>query len=121
MAMYVPLTGLRHAVRLVDGLTELDDPEGFAGLVLPGLARLVGCDRLSFTVLGAQPGQVSVTRHPGGISSPGSVAAFAAYVHEHPLANYYRETGDARPVMISDFLNRPGFHPLNLYGGDFPW
>ena len=40
--MYVPLTGLRHAVRLVDGLTELDDPEGFAGLALPGLARLAG-------------------------------------------------------------------------------
>jgi hypothetical protein len=47
MAMYVPLTGLRHAVRLVDGLTELDDPEGFARLALPGLARLVGCDSLS--------------------------------------------------------------------------
>jgi DNA-binding CsgD family transcriptional regulator len=121
MAMYVPLTGLRHAVRLVDGLTELDDPEDFAGLALPGLARLVGCDSLSFTVLGAEAGQVSVTRHPDGISSPGSVAAFAAYVHEHPLVNYYRETGDARPVMISDFLSRQGFHLLNLYGEYFRW
>jgi len=114
--MYVPLTGLRHAVRLVDGLTELDDPEGFARLALPGLARLVGCDSLSFTVLGAEAGQVSVTRYPDDISSHGSVAAFAAYVHEHPLANYHRETGDARPVMISDFLSRQGFHRLNLYG-----
>jgi DNA-binding CsgD family transcriptional regulator len=121
MAMYVPLTGLRHAVRLVDGLTELDDPEGFAGLALPGLARLVGCDSLSFTVLGAEAGQVSVTRYPDGISSHGNVAAFAAYVHEHPLANYYRETGDARPVMISDFLSRQGFHRLNLYGEYFRW
>src|SRR5271169_6735484 len=119
--MYVPLTGLRHAVRLVDGLTELDDPEGFAGLSLPGLARLVGCDSLSFTVLGAEAGQVSVTRHPDGISSPGSVAAFAAYVHEHPLANHYRETGDARPIMISDFLSRQDFHRLNLYGEYFRW
>jgi DNA-binding CsgD family transcriptional regulator len=119
MAMYVPLTGLRHAVRLVDGLTELDDPEGFAGLALPGLARLVGCDSLSFTVLGAGAGQVSVTRHPDGISSAGSMAAFASYVHEHPLANYYRETGDARPIMISDFLSRQDFHRLNLYGEYF--
>jgi DNA-binding CsgD family transcriptional regulator len=121
MAMYVPLTGLRHAVRLVDGLTELDDPEGFARLALPGLARLVGCDSLSFTVLGAEAGQVSVTRYPDDISSHGSVAAFAAYVHEHPLANYHRETGDARPVMISDFLGRQGFHRLNLYGEYFRW
>jgi DNA-binding CsgD family transcriptional regulator len=121
MAMYVALTGLRHAVQLVDGLTELDDPEGFAGLALPGLARLVGCDSLSFTVLGAEPGQVSVTHYPAGISSPGSVAAFAAYVHEHPLANHYRETGDARPIMISDFLSRQDFHRLNLYGEYFRW
>ena len=119
--MYVPLTGLRHAVRLVDGLTELDDPEGFAGLALPGLARLVGCDSLSFTVLGAEAGQVSVTRHPDGISSPGSVAAFVAYVHEHPLANHYRKTGDARPIMMSDFLSRQDFHRLNLYGEYFRW
>ena len=119
--MYVPLTGLRHAVRLVDGLTELDDPEGFAGLALPGLARLVGCDSLSFTVLGAEAGQVSVTRYPDGISSPGSVAAFAACAHEHPLANHYRETGDGCPVMISDFLSRQDFHRLNLYGEYFRW
>ena len=117
--MYVPLTGLRHAVRLVDGLTDLDDPEGFAELALPGLARLVGCDSLSFTVLGAGAGQVSVTRHPDGISSAGRMAAFACYVHEHPLANYHRETGDAHPVMISDFLSRRDFHRLNLYGEYF--
>ncbi len=50
-----------------------------------------------------------------------SVAAFAAYVHEHPLANHYRETGDARPIMISDFLSRQDFHRLNLYGEYFRW
>jgi DNA-binding CsgD family transcriptional regulator len=119
MAMYVPLTGLRRAVRLVDGLTELDDPEGFAELALPGLARLVGCDSVSFTVLGAEAGQVSVARYPDSVSTSGSVAAFAAYAHEHPLANYYRDTGDARPIMISDFLSRQDFHRLHLYGEYF--
>jgi len=119
--MYVALTGLRHAVQLVDGLTELDNPEDFAGLALPGLARLIGCDSLSFTVLGAEAGHVGVTHYPDGISSPGSVAVFAAYAHEHPLANHYRETGDARPVIISDFLSRRDFHRLNLYGEYFRW
>jgi DNA-binding CsgD family transcriptional regulator len=117
--MYVPLTDLRYALRLVESLTDLDDPGDFAGLALPGLAELVGCDSLSFTVLGAEPGQVSLTRHPDDPCSPGSVAAFAAFVHEHPLANHYRATGDARPVMISDFLSRHDFHRLNLYGEYF--
>src|SRR5262245_51103493 len=118
--MYVSLTGLRHALQLVESLTELDDPGSFAGLAPPGLARLVGCDSLTFTVLGAEPGQASVTRYPDGASSQGSSsqgreAAFAAYVHEHPLVNYYRETGDSQPVMISDFLSRRDFQRLNLY------
>lgn len=121
VAVYVPLTGLRHAVRLVESLTDLNDPEAFAGLALPGLARLIGCDSLSFTVVGAEPGRVSVTRYPDGTSPPGSTAAFAAYVHEHPLVNYYRETGDAHPVMISDFLSHRDFQRLNLYGEYFRW
>ena len=119
--MYVPLNGLKHAMRLVETLGELDDPGGFAGLALPGLARLVGSDSQSFTVLGAGPGQVGVTRHPDGIESPGSQAVFAAHVHEHPLVNYYRETGDPHPVMISDFLSRQEFHRLNLYAEYFRW
>lgn len=119
--MYVSLTGLRHALRLVDSLTELDDPGRFAGLALPGLARLVGCDSLSFTVLGAEPGRVRITRYPDGISPPRSEAAFAAYVHEHPLVNHYRETGDAHPVMISDFLSRQAFQRLGLYAEYFRW
>lgn len=117
--MYVPLSGLNDAVRLVENLADLDDPGGFAELALPGLARLVGCDSLSFTVLGTEPGQVSVARYPDGSSSSGNVAAFAAYVHEHPLANYYRTTGDPRPIMISDFLSRQHFHRLGLYGEYF--
>ena len=119
MAVYVPLAGLRHAVRLVESLTDLDNPEAFAGLALPGLARLIGCDSLSFTVVGAEPGQVSVTRYPDGTSPLASTAAFAAFVHEHPSVNYHRETGDARPVMISDFLSRQEFHGLNLYSEYF--
>jgi DNA-binding CsgD family transcriptional regulator len=117
--MYVPLNDLRNSLRLVESLIDLDDPGGFAGIALPGLALLVGCDSLSFTVLGGQQGQVSVTRYPDGTASHGSMAAFAAYVHEHPLVNHYRETGDAQPIMISDFLSRRDFHRLNLYGEYF--
>jgi DNA-binding CsgD family transcriptional regulator len=42
--MYVSLETLQRAVSLVDRLAELDDPDGFAAIVLPGLAGLLGCD-----------------------------------------------------------------------------
>ena len=45
-AMYVPLETLQQAVLLVDGLAELENPADFAGIALPGLAALVGCDVL---------------------------------------------------------------------------
>jgi DNA-binding CsgD family transcriptional regulator len=45
--MYVSLETLQRAVSLVDSLAELDDPDGFAAIVLPGLAGLLGCDVLT--------------------------------------------------------------------------
>jgi DNA-binding CsgD family transcriptional regulator len=33
VAVYVPLTGLKHAVRLVESLTDLDNPDAFAAHV----------------------------------------------------------------------------------------
>lgn len=117
--MYVPLSDLRQAVRLVDGLNDLGDPADFAELALPGLARLIGTDSLSYNEIGPGPGQVAVISYPHGAATPDSLAAFAAFVHEHPLINHYRRTGDDRPVMISDFLTRQRFHRLGLYADVF--
>jgi hypothetical protein len=58
--MYVSLETLRRAVGLVDDLAELDDPAGFAGIVLPGLATLVGCDVLTYNEIRPVPS----TRRP---------------------------------------------------------
>lgn len=113
--MYVPLSGLREAMRLVESLADLDDPADFGGLVLPRLARLLGCDSLSFAVIGPEPGQVSVICRPPCAASPAMVGAFAGLAHEHPLVGHYRDTGDERPARISDFLSRRQFHKLGLY------
>jgi hypothetical protein len=57
--MYVSLETLRRAVGLVDDLAELDDPAGFAAIVLPGLATLVGCDVLTYNEIGPDRGQTA--------------------------------------------------------------
>jgi|SRR5437016_1776808 len=117
--MYVSLETLRRAVGLVDSLAGLDDPAGFAAIVLPGLATLVGCDVLTYNEIGPARDQTHYADYPAGILDPATQPAFAAHVHEHPLVNHYRATGDGEPVMISDFLTRQRFHRLGLYAEFF--
>jgi DNA-binding CsgD family transcriptional regulator len=117
--MYVSLETLRRAVGLVDRLAELDDPAGFAGIVLPGLAALVGCDVITYNEIGPALGETRYADYPAGALDPATQPAFAAYVHEHPLINHYSATGSGEPVMISDFLTQQRFHRLGLYAEFF--
>jgi DNA-binding CsgD family transcriptional regulator len=117
--MYVSLETLRQAVWLVDSLAELNHPAGFAQVVLPGLATLVGCDVLTYNEIGLAGGKTRYADYPAGALDPATQPVFAAYVHEHPLVNHYRATGSGEPVMISDFLNRERFHRLGLYAEFF--
>ena len=117
--MYVSLETLQRAVGLVDSLAELDDPAGFADIVLPGLAALVGCDVLTYNEIGPAPGQTRYADYPAGALDPATQPVFAAHVHEHPLVNHYRATGSGEPVMISDFLTQQRFHRLGLYAEFF--
>src|SRR5713101_2352965 len=68
--MYVSLETLRRAVGLVDSLAELDDPAGFADIVLPGLAALLGCDVLTYN----ETGPDALRRLPGRRARPGDPA-----------------------------------------------
>ncbi len=117
--MYVSLETLRRTVGLVDSLAELDDPPGFAAVVLPGLATLVGCDVLTYNEIGPVRGQTRYADYPAGALDPATQPLFAAHVHEHPPVNHYPATGSGEPVMISDFLTRQRFHRLGLYAEFF--
>ena len=117
--MYVSLETLRRAVGLVDSLAELEDPAGFAGIVLPGLAALVGCDVITYNEIGSALGQTRYADYPAEALDPATQPVFAAHVHEHPLVNHYRATGSGEPVMISDFLTKQRFHCLGLYAEFF--
>lgn len=117
--MYVPLETLRRAMQLAGDLADLDDPAGFPGVVLPALAALVGCDVLTFNEIGPAPGQTRYADYPQHALDPATQPVFAAYVHEHPLINHYRDTGNGEPVKISDFLGRERLHRLGLYAEFF--
>jgi DNA-binding CsgD family transcriptional regulator len=112
--MQVPLEMARRAVSLVGGLADLEHPDGFAELVLPGLDRLIGSDVLTYNEV-SPTAQVRYADYPAGALDPATQAIFEAHVHEHPLISHYRATGSGAAVKISDFLSQRQFHRLGLY------
>jgi DNA-binding CsgD family transcriptional regulator len=110
---------LQAAVRLIDGIAELTQPGEFPGYVLPELSHLIGCDVATYNWIGPTPGQVRYLDFPRRQLDPASGDVFAAYVHQHPVVNHYRATGDGSPAKISDFVSRSQFHRLGLYAEFF--
>lgn len=117
--MDVSVNTLRRAFHLVADLCELDDVAEFAGLALPGLAGLVGCEFVTYNELNPASGEIRYREYPAGCLDPGVRAVFAAHLHEHPLINHHVATGDREAVKISDFLTQQQFHRLGLYGECF--
>jgi DNA-binding CsgD family transcriptional regulator len=113
--MDVPLRTLRRAVLLVDSLADLDDPAGFAELVLPQLVRLVGCDVITYNEIGPDPENVRYVDYPSGARVAALAAAFTAHLHEHPLVARHRVMSETGPAKISDFFSQRQFHQLGLY------
>jgi DNA-binding CsgD family transcriptional regulator len=117
--MHISLSTLRQSLRLAEDLAELDEPGAFPETALPALGGLVGCDVITYNEIGPAPGEVHAVDYPSGVISSAGLESFASHVHEHPLVNHYRDTGDDRPAKISDFLSRPRFHALGLYADFF--
>lgn len=117
--MHVSLSALEKALQLVLDLAETEHLATFGERALPGLAQLVSCDHLTYNEIGPASGQMEYHLWPADMIPPVGLTVFAAYVHEHPLVNYYRDTADGQPVRISDFLGRERFHRLGLYADFF--
>ena len=114
--MHVSLSVLESALRFVDDLADTDDPADLGRRALPGLARLIPGDVLSYNEFGPEPGQVAYCAFPEDVVfSPDIMAAFEAHVNENPLIDHLATTGDGSPMMISDFLSQERFHRLGVY------
>jgi DNA-binding CsgD family transcriptional regulator len=107
---------VERALHLVDDLAELTDPADYAGVVLPGLADLIGCDVVTYNEVGST---VYYRDWPTNSLDPASNGVFAHYAHQHPVINHFRATSDPRAASISDFLSTTEFHRLGLYAEFF--
>lgn len=50
--MQISLNTMESAIRLIDDLAGLGEPSRFTELALPGLARLISCDLLTYKAIG---------------------------------------------------------------------
>jgi DNA-binding CsgD family transcriptional regulator len=117
--MYVPTANLRRAVRLIDDVADVDDPDDFALLAMSGLAEVIGCDVVTYNEIPATGPRVRYVDWPSGALDPATMPIFAAWVHQHPLVNYYRDTGDGQATRLSDFVAVAAWHRLGLYAEFF--
>ena len=62
------------------------------------------------TTSGLTYGTMNTPVDPGRISQE-----MARVVHQHPVINHFKQTGDGSPRAISDFLGRRRFRSLDLY------
>ena len=83
--MQVALDTMGSAVRLIDDLAGLGEPSRFTEVALPGLARLIGCDLLTYKEIGTdgvryeefrRPGEFGPQRYRLAISLPGATFTF---------------------------------------------
>lgn len=111
----VTVQRMARAVKLIDQLGGVEDPIEYPLVALPGLARLMGCDIVTYNEIGGTPPSIVYRDFPVSALVPTTQAVFARFVHQHPLVDYDRGVGDSRPMMISNVVNRWQFQNIGLY------
>jgi DNA-binding CsgD family transcriptional regulator len=113
--MYLSMNTVERAIAVVADLADLDNPAAFTEVALTSLARLIGCDILTFTEVDLPSRRIRYADYPDGTLAVSNYRAFSENVDQHPLLNYYRTSGDGRAVRISDLVSRAEWHRLDIY------
>jgi DNA-binding CsgD family transcriptional regulator len=113
--MYLSMRTAERAIAVVADLADLEHPAAFTEVALTSLARLIGCDILTFTEVDLQSGRIRYSDYPDGTLAVSNYQAFSENVDQHPLLNYYRTSGDGRAVRMSDVVGRTEWHRLDIY------
>jgi DNA-binding CsgD family transcriptional regulator len=95
--------------------SQRDTP--FSQQVLGALPALIAADSFLYVVIDFHtPSASSVVLTPASLSFPGeSQAIVTTVIQEHPIVQYWQQTGENQALMLSDFLSRRRYHHLTLY------
>jgi DNA-binding CsgD family transcriptional regulator len=96
------------------------DLEGFASRVVSMLPRILLSESVSYAEYDPQGRKTSAeVLDPPASDYASEARVFERYMHEHPLINHYRQTGEGRAIKISDFLTRSQWRSRALYNEFF--
>jgi DNA-binding CsgD family transcriptional regulator len=100
-------------LREIYASTDLDQ---FAHQVASQIAKLIPSDIASYNEYEIDAARMRYVAAPAEVDLPGLSEAFERHMAEHPFVSHYARTGSERALKLSDFLTRPQFHRLGLYG-----
>lgn len=103
-------------IEVIELIAAIEDAGEFGIGALRALAEVVPFDLGSFNEVDPDAGRAFFCAVPDVEQYPSSaVAAFPGLVHQNPILQYQRRTGDGSARRISDFLSAEEFHELDLY------
>ena len=82
---------------------------------MAGLSELVACDYVSYVETNPGAGRAMAMTYPREAMFAEAPEALARNLGEHPLVNYYAQTGELRALLMSDFLSERQFRRTALY------
>src|SRR5260370_2876672 len=100
-------------LREIYASTDLDH---FAHQVTSQISKVIGSDISSYNEYEIETPRMRYVAVPADVDLPGLPEAFERHLGEHPFVSHYARTGSERALRLSDFLTRPQFHRLGLYG-----
>lgn len=106
---------LGQALGFISGLAAAKDQTELRDRVLASLHDLVPADSVTFTEIGTASGEARWWTDPPEVGEAGDVEAFAAHLHEHPIASHHAAHGGADAVQFADFLSERELHRLGIY------
>jgi DNA-binding CsgD family transcriptional regulator len=107
---------LRAALEFVRRISNSREPDEFADETLSGLRELIRCDYASYVETNPVAGRAMAFTEPREAMLAKAPEILARNLDEHPLVQYYAETGELRALKMSDFLTRRRFLRTRLYG-----
>src|SRR5258708_11848190 len=104
---------------ILDFLREIyasTDLDHFAHQVASQISQVIPSDIASYNEYEVDAARMRYVAVPAEVDFPGLSEAFERHMAEHPFVSHYARTGSERALRLTDFLTRPQFHRLGLYG-----